>query len=137
MSAEAHMRAGDADRNRTIDELQEAFAQGRLSQDEFEQRMESAQSAKTFGDLEPLTADLPHIAPPRPDPRQKDIEKRKTDLRKGWAAWLGVSVLVNVIWGATALTSMSLPYYWPIWVMGPWGAGMLIGTLTQRAERSK
>ena len=26
----------------------------------------------------------------------------------------------------------SPPYYWPIWVMGPWGAAMLIGTLTRR-----
>jgi hypothetical protein len=129
------MRAGDADRDRIIGQLQEAFAEGRLTQDEFEQRLESAQQSKTFADLELLTADLPRMAPAPVDPKRKELEKRKADLRKGWAAWVGVSVLVNVIWGATALTSMSLPSYWPIWVMGPWGAAMLIGTLALRADR--
>jgi hypothetical protein len=28
----------------------------------------------------------------------------------------------------------SPPYYWPIWVMGPWGAAMLIGTLSRRSR---
>lgn len=131
------MRAGDADRDRTIGQLQDAFAEGRLTQEEFEQRLETAQQSKTFAELEPLTADIPKVKPKPVDPKQKELAKRSGDLRKGWSAWLGVSVLVNVIWGATALTSMSLPYYWPIWVMGPWGAGMLIGTLTLRAERGR
>ena len=46
---------------------------------------------------------------------------------------MGVSVLVNVIWLGTWITGdEGAPSYWPIWVMGPWGAAMLIGTLTRR-----
>ena len=55
-------------------------------------------------------------------------------MRKGWAAWAGVSIMVNVIWLGTWLTGSGdgPPSYWPIWVMGPWGAAMVIGTLSSR-----
>jgi hypothetical protein len=56
-------------------------------------------------------------------------------VRNGWASWLGVSVLVNIIWAAGWLSEPgSVPYYWPIWVMGPWGAAMLIRTLSSRDD---
>lgn len=39
-----------------------------------------------------------------------------------------------VIWLATWMTSGGpVPYFWPIWVIGPWGAAMLIGALVDRA----
>lgn len=53
------MRASSVDRDRTIERLREETAQGRLTFNEFEERMESAQSAKTLGDLSQLTRDLP------------------------------------------------------------------------------
>ncbi len=60
-------------------------------------------------------------------------ERERENLRKGWAAWVGVSVMVNVIWLGTWITGdEGAPSYWPIWVMGPWGAAMLIGTLSRR-----
>ena len=38
---------------------------------------------------------------------------------------------MNVIWLGTWITEGDgAPYYWPIWVMGPWGAAMVIGTLS-------
>jgi hypothetical protein len=59
-----HMRAATADRERTVDVLKAAFAEGRLTQDEFEQRTGQAFSARTYAELAALTADLPAGAPP-------------------------------------------------------------------------
>jgi hypothetical protein len=54
-----HMRTSTADRERTIDVLKAAFAEGRLTQDEFEQRAGQAFSARTYAELAEITADLP------------------------------------------------------------------------------
>ena len=56
------LRASDADRDRVIDVLRAATADGRLTADEFGERMEAALSSRTFRELAPLTADL--AAPP-------------------------------------------------------------------------
>ncbi|MFY9208020.1 MAG: DUF1707 domain-containing protein, partial [Candidatus Nanopelagicales bacterium] len=53
------LRAGDADRDDVIIVLREAFAEGRLDQAEFEDRLGRAQIAKTYADLTALTVDLP------------------------------------------------------------------------------
>jgi Domain of unknown function (DUF1707)/Cell wall-active antibiotics response 4TMS YvqF len=53
------MRASDADRDRAIEVLAEASAQGRLSPQEYSDRSEAALAARTLGDLGDLTADLP------------------------------------------------------------------------------
>ena len=53
------MRASDADRDRVIDVLRAAAGEGRLTPDEFEERMQAVLSARTFGELAPFTADLP------------------------------------------------------------------------------
>ncbi|MGA5823264.1 DUF1707 and DUF4190 domain-containing protein [Kitasatospora sp. NPDC094028] len=56
---QAGMRAGHADRDRTIDVLKAAFAEGRLSAQEYEQRHEAAAAALTYGQLAVLVTDLP------------------------------------------------------------------------------
>jgi hypothetical protein len=53
------MRAGDADRERAVDVLRAALAEGRLDQDEYVERMGLAYQARTYGDLAVLTGDLP------------------------------------------------------------------------------
>jgi Domain of unknown function (DUF1707)/Domain of unknown function (DUF4190) len=53
------MRASTADRERAVDVLKAAFAEGRLTQDECEQRAGQAFSARTYAELATLTADLP------------------------------------------------------------------------------
>lgn len=60
------LRASDADRDVVLAELGEHFQAGRLTADELEERTGLALRARTFGDLAPLTADLPSLAPPRP-----------------------------------------------------------------------
>jgi hypothetical protein len=58
--------AGSADRERTVGVLRAAFTEGRLSQDELDDRVARAYSARTYGDLWALVADLP--AGPLPYP---------------------------------------------------------------------
>jgi hypothetical protein len=55
----AAMRASSADRERAVDVLKAGFAEGRLTQDEYNDRMGQAYAARTYGELAALTADLP------------------------------------------------------------------------------
>jgi hypothetical protein len=57
------IRASDADRDRVTARLREHFAEGRLTQDELDERVSAALNAKTFGDLRPVMADLPEPTP--------------------------------------------------------------------------
>src|SRR5580693_3908328 len=52
------VRASDADRDQVVDVLRVAMGDGRLTADEFGERMEAALSARTLGELAVLTADL-------------------------------------------------------------------------------
>jgi cobalamin biosynthesis protein CbiG len=54
-------RASDADRDRVASLLQEHHAAGRLSAEEFSERLDSALRARTLDELDELLADLPHI----------------------------------------------------------------------------
>jgi hypothetical protein len=52
-------RASDRERDAIVQRVQEAFADGRLDDTEFDERMRAALTARTHADLDVLTADLP------------------------------------------------------------------------------
>jgi len=54
-----HLRASSADRERAADVLKAAFAEGRLSREEFEERAEQVYKSRTYAELAALTNDLP------------------------------------------------------------------------------
>jgi len=62
------MRAADADRDRVVEFLQQAYSEGRLSKDEYDVRMGRALAARTYADLDQLVADLPAARPPMATP---------------------------------------------------------------------
>jgi hypothetical protein len=64
------MRASDADRERATDVLKAGFAEGRLRQSEFEDRLTRVQRANTYGELQALVADLPQGPGHQPPPQQ-------------------------------------------------------------------
>jgi Domain of unknown function (DUF1707) len=64
----AAIRASDQDRDAAAQRLQQAFAERRLDDDEFDERMRAALTARTGADLELLTRDLPAPAPGGPAP---------------------------------------------------------------------
>ncbi len=53
------IRASDQERESVVDVLRDAYTDGRLTLDEFEERMSAAYAAKTWTDLRQLTGDLP------------------------------------------------------------------------------
>jgi len=61
MAAPGHglMRASDVDREQVIGMLKVAFVQGRLTKDELDLRVGQAFTARTYGELAVVTADIP------------------------------------------------------------------------------
>jgi hypothetical protein len=57
----AYIRMSDRDRERVVAQLNAAVSEGRLSIDEFSERIDGVLSAKTFGEVAPFIADLPGI----------------------------------------------------------------------------
>jgi hypothetical protein len=54
-----NVRASDEDRERIVEQLRRHASDGRLTMDEFEERMSAAYEARTYGELAELTRDLP------------------------------------------------------------------------------
>lgn len=57
--ASDHIRASDRDRDAVVTTLRDAFAEGRLTLDEFQERTTAAYAGRTWGALRELTNDLP------------------------------------------------------------------------------
>ena len=83
MASQPSLRIGDAEREAVSAELREHYAHGRLTHDEFSQRLDAVFTAKTQRDLQRITSDLPLSA-----------------LLAAVAAWLLVYdvILVGVRW---------------------------------------
>jgi hypothetical protein len=56
---ERDLRIGDRERDEVTQALHDAFAQGRITRDELDERLEATLTARTAGDLRRVTADLP------------------------------------------------------------------------------
>ncbi len=61
MPSNPKIRASDSDRDRTAALLREHHAAGRLTAEEFHERLDQAYAAKTLGELDELLSDLPAI----------------------------------------------------------------------------
>jgi Domain of unknown function (DUF1707) len=65
MTRRALLRASDADREQVTERLRQAATEGRLHDDELEERLGAALCARTYGELDALVADLPEPVPSR------------------------------------------------------------------------
>lgn len=80
----SRMRVSDADRDRVAEVLREAAAEGRITLDELEERLDLVYAAKTYADLEPITADLPTASTaPAPPVGPPATAARTPDRRAG------------------------------------------------------
>jgi hypothetical protein len=43
-----------------------------------------------------------------------------------WRPWLSTALIVLIIWTISSIASGAFLYFWPIWVIGPWGAFLLV-----------
>ena len=128
--AAAGLRAGDADREIIHRILADAFAEGRLDREEYDERSTSVLSARTLGELPPLVADLvperPLAVPVRsslvsatPADLQRRAEERWLEHRRhALLGFIGPSLICWTIWLAVNWGDMSpFPFPWPAIVM--------------------
>jgi len=73
--ARSELRASHEDRDRVVELLRVSAGDGRLTADELDERLELAMTARTYGELAKLVADLPAAgsAASAPTPRAKDV----------------------------------------------------------------
>ena len=139
---EPHLRAADADRAAVATVLGQHMSAGRLTVDEYDERLARTYAAKTYGELEELTADLPATVPaPRTESTLPAVaETAHVPAHRGgwdadsWRSWATTAAIVITIWAATSLANWEFLYFWPIWVIGPWGAILLVQTLSGRRD---
>jgi len=130
------MRASDRDRQQVVERLRSALEDGRLTMEEYVDRMEVAYQAATYGDLAPLCADLPAsspviagreaagavTAPPAVCARARYLADLPIVLKVLWTMWLAAVSVNVVVWALVSGTGGHLAYPWPVWVAGPYGA---------------
>jgi hypothetical protein len=143
------IRASDADRDRTTALLREHHAAGRLTAEEFHERMDQALEAKTLGELDDLMADLPAIdlyrlpdeamrrAAPLPHhslmPRDAAGPASPARFSPGTVAlagWGAVSAVLIAIWAVAAVAGGGTWFPWWALVAIPW-----IWVVIRRAQR--
>jgi hypothetical protein len=137
---EPDLRAGDSDRAAVATALGRHMAEGRLTVAEYEERVTRAYAARTFGDLAGLTEDLPATEGPRAvqspgstAPGAPCGPHRPLD--GNWRSWQRTASIVLVIWLITSLMATSFSYFWPMWVIVPWGVVLLMRTLSGGRRR--
>jgi hypothetical protein len=137
MPGDPQMRASDADRERAAALLREHAAVGRLTTEEFDQRLDKVFAAKTIGELDGLLADLPgidlyrlpsaEIAPRgyRPGGGPGLVRRPDGSLAPfrfpAWTAWTAASALLVVLWlvvGVVAGGATWIP--WFLLIVIPW-----------------
>jgi hypothetical protein len=101
-AADATIRASDDERNAVADKLSRHYAEGRLDEVEFKNRLDTAMSATTRGDLHGLFDDLPRLPSPAapPPPRHRRV-----------LPWVFLVVLVAIAAIAAIAAGATMPFF--------------------------
>jgi hypothetical protein len=124
------VRISDADRNRVVERLREAYAEGRISLDELHERVDLAFGALTKQDVVSITKDLPKLKGRHGPPQSRFRPPR---------LFLKVNAVLWAIWGAETLSGHAGTHdLWPLVVTVPWAALVVIErTLPRRSVLAK
>ena len=136
MPGDPRLRASDADRERTAALLREHHAVGRLTAEEFDERLNKVFAAKTLGELDELLADLPAIdlyqlpsAGIRPVRRRggSGLERHRADdsllpaRMLPWLTWATGGALLVALWLAVGILIGGAAWIpWFVLVIVPW-----------------
>ena len=120
--ADQNMRVSDAERSAVAEQLGAHYADGRLDQAEFDERISQAMAAKTRGDLTGLFDDLPEAGPTGAgpagpgDPVGRAVPYRGPRRRGGLVRTLLLLLLVficaNFAWHAFTSLFFIQPLVW-------------------------
>jgi Domain of unknown function (DUF1707) len=109
----AGIRVADSDREQLAEELREHMLAGRLTSDEFEERLARAYAAVTRAELDELRADLPMgVVQLQGALAQRRSKLKRRVLEEGGGA-IGISGLCVGVWAASGANGS----FWPIWVI--------------------
>ena len=115
-SPERAIRVSDQERNAAVEALRDHLTEGRLTTEEFSDRVEAALSARTRGDLADLIGDLPRLTPAAPareaHPALPLTEARWAQVRRRVAGFVMPNAVCISIWAMTGRGS-----FWPEWVL--------------------
>ncbi|WP_374774184.1 DUF1707 domain-containing protein [Streptomyces sp. NBC_01310] len=126
------LRASDADRERVVERLRDAVAEGRIDMEEFEERLEAAYKSRTYAELEPLTRDLP--SPTGPAARAAAVPGSAAEPWRGRVGGAGTSTTgVAVMSGFQRRGRWTVPARFDAVVF--WGGGELDLREADFAER--
>ena len=109
------LRVSQADRDEVVAVLAGHFADGRLTVEEYEERVETAFAARTGRDLEPLLTDLPAADPP-PAPARTHRRRARSSLRVPLVPVRPVAVAAVIVL-AIAIGPWALWLLWPALVL--------------------
>jgi len=117
--ARENLRASHEDRDQIVDQLRVAAGDGRLDAAELDQRVEAALTARTYGDLAVLVADLPAtsarppgVAAPRPKEAVR-IECRHSNTRRDGRWAVPQRLEIQVKQGNVTLDLTQADITWP------------------------
>jgi hypothetical protein len=118
----ASLRASDADREQIVDALRQHHGDGRLTVNEFTERMSIAYEARTLGDLDGLTGDLPPLPPPLPEePYPDPVSVIRWRFYRHLISYAGVNGFMILLWLVTSVVVGRMLLFWPIWTLLGWG----------------
>jgi len=102
------MRAGDKDRQRVVEQLGKHFSEGRLTVDEFDERVVRAHTSVYLDELPALTADLPRDPEPHRRPARSPMRAPSGVFVLLIAMLLAWSMVAAVIYGAPPFFALLL-----------------------------
>jgi hypothetical protein len=114
----APLRASDRERDLVQELIGTAYAEGRLTREELDERAERVARSKTLGELPPLVSDLVATAPSSQVPMSASDRHAAAELKyrrmrsQALAAFLTPTLICWAIWAATMFGG----FPWPVFV---------------------
>jgi hypothetical protein len=113
MADPGQIRVSDAERERLVEELHEHTVAGRLTSEEYEERLGAVYAARTRSDLDALRTDLPVSTVAA----RAALVERKSRLRRRLAQEAGGGATASLLCVAIWIASGANGAFWPIWVI--------------------
>ncbi len=111
----ADLRVSDQDREIAVQMLREHFAAGRLTQDELNERVQAAYSARTQRELDSLLSDLPALPATRQQLRA-ELAARRSHLQRRLLQESGGGLAIFAVCVAVWAANGGHSGFWPGWV---------------------
>ncbi|HJX45365.1 MAG TPA: DUF1707 domain-containing protein [Geodermatophilus sp.] len=124
----ADLRVSDVERTAVQERLRRAVGAGQLDLHEFDERLQGVWAARTRGELERVTLDLPEPPPPPPPtPRHRVFSDTGggTAMRVLSTVWVSAVAVNLVLWLLVSLLSEEPVHPWFIW-LAPSGAVLAV-----------